>query len=158
MTAATSPTCSWTATGTILRTPSTPARDASGWQNVTAGHFLDQVTALAKGLIAGGLAPGDTVGVLSATRYEWTLVDFAIWFAGGVTVPIYETSSASQVEWILSDSGAGRVFVEDRRKAVLLDQVLSAPASWPAAWCRWSGWITTAKPPTLPASPLRGQG
>ncbi|MDP9693471.1 UNVERIFIED_ORG: long-chain acyl-CoA synthetase [Arthrobacter globiformis] len=101
-------------------------RDASGWQNITAGHFLDQVTALAKGLIAGGLAPGDTVAVLSATRYEWTLVDFAIWFAGGVTVPIYETSSASQVEWILSDSGAGRVFVEDRQKAALLDQVLSA--------------------------------
>jgi long-chain acyl-CoA synthetase len=101
-------------------------RDASGWQNITAGHFLDQVTALAKGLIAGGLAPGDTVGVLSATRYEWTLVDFAIWFAGGVTVPIYETSSASQMEWILSDSGAGRVFVEDRPMAVLLDQVLSA--------------------------------
>jgi long-chain acyl-CoA synthetase len=101
-------------------------RDASGWQNITAGHFLDQVTALAKGLIAGGLAPGDTVGVLSATRYEWTLVDFAIWFAGGATVPIYETSSASQMEWILSDSGAGRVFVEDLRMAVLLDQVLSA--------------------------------
>ncbi|MBD1543342.1 long-chain fatty acid--CoA ligase [Arthrobacter sp. IA7] len=101
-------------------------RDASGWQNITAGRFLDQVTALAKGLIAGGLAPGDTVAVLSATRYEWTLVDFAIWFAGGVTVPIYETSSASQVEWILSDSGAGRVFVEDRQKAALLDQVLSA--------------------------------
>ncbi|MET3935442.1 AMP-dependent synthetase/ligase [Arthrobacter sp. OAP107] len=101
-------------------------RDAGGWQNVTIGHFLDQVTALAKGLIAGGLAPGDTVAVLSATRYEWTLADFAIWFAGGVTVPIYETSSPSQVEWILSDSGAGRVFVEDRQKAALLDQVLSA--------------------------------
>jgi len=101
-------------------------RDASGWQNITAGHFLDQVTALAKGLIAGGLAPGDAVAVLCATRYEWTLVDFAIWFAGGVTVPIYETSSAGQVEWILSDSGAGRVFVEDRQKAALLDQVLSA--------------------------------
>ncbi|WP_395405079.1 AMP-binding protein [Arthrobacter sp. UC242_113] len=81
---------------------------------------------MAKGLIAGGLAPGDTVAVLSATRYEWTLVDFAIWFAGGVTVPIYEASSASQVEWILSDSGAGRVFVEDRGKAALLGQVLSA--------------------------------
>jgi long-chain acyl-CoA synthetase len=101
-------------------------RAAGGWQNVTAGHFLDQVTALAKGLIAGGLAPGDTVAVLSATRYEWTLVDFAIWFAGGVTVPVYETSSASQVEWILSDSGAGRVFVEDQQKAALLEKVLSS--------------------------------
>ena len=78
----------------------------NGWTDVTARKFLQDVSALAKGLIAGGLEPGDTVAVMSATRYEWTLVDFAIWFAGGVTVPIYETSSASQVEWILHDSGA----------------------------------------------------
>ena len=82
-----------------------------GWTDVSVQHFLEQVTALAKGLIAGGLTPGETVAVMSATRYEWTVVDFAIWFAGGVTVPIYETSSAAQVEWILHDSGARRVFV-----------------------------------------------
>ncbi len=63
---------------------------------------------------------------MSATRYEWTVVDFAIWFAGGVTVPIYETSSASQVEWILHDSGARRVFVEDQAKAALVQGVLDA--------------------------------
>ena len=97
-----------------------------GWTDVPVQQFLDQVTALAKGLIAGGLTPGDTVAVMSATRYEWTVVDFAIWFAGGVTVPVYETSSASQVEWILHDSGARRVFVEDQAKGALVQGVLDA--------------------------------
>lgn len=98
----------------------------NGWTDVTAQKFLQDVSALAKGLIAGGLEPGDTVAVMSATRYEWTLVDFAIWFAGGVTVPIYETSSASQIEWILHDSGALRVFAEDRGKVDLVAKVLAA--------------------------------
>ncbi|MGO4806682.1 long-chain fatty acid--CoA ligase [Arthrobacter sp. 2MCAF15] len=98
----------------------------AGWADVSVHHFLEQVTALAKGLIAGGLAPGETVAVMSATRYEWTVVDFAIWFAGGVTVPIYETSSAGQVEWILHDSGARRVFVQDHAKAALVQDVLDA--------------------------------
>lgn len=96
----------------------------AGWTDVPARQFLDQVRALAKGLIAGGIAPGETVAVMSATRYEWTVVDFAIWFAGAVTVPIYETSSASQVEWILQDSGARRVFVQDQAKAELVQGVL----------------------------------
>lgn len=98
----------------------------AGWTDVSVQHFLEQVTALAKGLIAGGLTPGETVAVMSATRYEWTVVDFAIWFAGGVTVPIYETSSAAQVEWILHDSGARRVFVEDHARAALVQGVLDA--------------------------------
>jgi long-chain acyl-CoA synthetase len=97
----------------------------NGWVDISAQQFVDRVTALAKGLIAGGLAPGDTVAVMSVTRYEWTLVDFAIWFAGGVTVPIYETSSSSQIEWILHDSGARRVFVEDRFKAEMVGGVLA---------------------------------
>lgn len=99
-------------------------KNASGWTDIPAQKFLHDVSALAKGLIAGGLEPGDTVAVMSATRYEWTLVDFAIWFAGGVTVPIYETSSASQVEWILHDAGARRVFAEDRGKVAMIAQVL----------------------------------
>ena len=98
----------------------------NGWTDVTARKFVQDVSALAKGLIAGGLEPGNTVAVMSATRYEWTLVDFAIWFAGGVTVPIYETSSASQVEWILHDSGALRVFAEDHGKVDLLAKVLAS--------------------------------
>ena len=97
----------------------------NGWVDVPASRFLQDVTALAKGLIAGGLEPGDTVAVMSATSYEWTLVDFAIWFAGGVTVPIYETSSASQVEWILQDAGVRRVFVQDHATASLVSGVVA---------------------------------
>ncbi|MEV8040951.1 AMP-dependent synthetase/ligase [Arthrobacter sp. NPDC080082] len=100
----------------------------NGWTDVPARQFVEQARSLAKGLIAGGIVPGDTVAVMSATRYEWTVVDFAIWFAGGVTVPIYETSSASQVEWILHDSGARRVFVEDQAKADLVQGVLDSSA------------------------------
>ncbi|MFE4196270.1 AMP-dependent synthetase/ligase [Paenarthrobacter sp. NPDC056912] len=100
----------------------------NGWLNVSAASFLADVTALAKGLIAGGLNPGDPVGVLSHSSFEWTVVDFAIWMAGGVTVPIYETSSASQIEWILADSGARRVFVEDRSKAGLVHSVVEKSA------------------------------
>ncbi len=82
------------------------------WQDVTASQFRDEVTALAKGLIAAGIAAGDRVGLMSRTRYEWTIVDYAIWTAGAVCVPVYETSSAEQVEWIMSDSGAKAIFVE----------------------------------------------
>jgi long-chain acyl-CoA synthetase len=85
---------------------------AGTWQDVTASEFRDEVTALARGLIAAGIAPGDRVGLMSRTRYEWTILDYAIWTAGAVCVPVYETSSAEQVEWIMSDSGAKAVFVE----------------------------------------------
>jgi long-chain acyl-CoA synthetase len=84
-----------------------------GWEDVTAAEFLSQVSAVAKGLIAAGVGAGDRVALMSKTRYEWTLVDYAIWFAGAVTVPVYETSSAEQVAWILKDSGARAVVVED---------------------------------------------
>jgi long-chain acyl-CoA synthetase len=87
--------------------------DASGqWKDIAASDFLKDVSALAKGLIASGVQPGDRVGIMSRTRYEWALVDFAIWFAGGVSVPIYETSSPSQVAWNLGDSGAVAAFGE----------------------------------------------
>jgi long-chain acyl-CoA synthetase len=94
----------------------------SGWRDVTAGQFGDEVTALAKGLIAAGVSPGDRVALMSRTRYEWTLVDYAIWTAGAVTVPIYETSSAEQVEWILSDSGASAAFAETQAHADAIRQ------------------------------------
>ncbi len=83
-----------------------------GWMDVTAREFAEQVTAVAKGLIAAGIERGDRIALLSKTRYEWTLVDYAIWATGGSTVPIYETSSPEQVEWILSDSGAKAVVVD----------------------------------------------
>jgi long-chain acyl-CoA synthetase len=94
----------------------------SGWRDVTAEQFRDEVTVLAKGLIAVGVSPGDRVALMSRTRYEWTLVDYAIWAAGAVTVPIYETSSAEQVEWILSDSGASAAFAETQAHADAIRQ------------------------------------
>ena len=81
------------------------------WVAVTAKEFATEVRSLAAGLIAGGIQAGDRVGLMSKTRYEWTLCDYAIWAAGAVTVPIYETSSAEQVQWNLGDSGAvGAIF------------------------------------------------
>ncbi|GAA3509382.1 long-chain acyl-CoA synthetase [Streptosporangium album] len=82
------------------------------WIAVTAGEFRDQVAAVAKGLIAAGVGPGDRVALMARTRYEWAVIDYAVWAAGAVTVPIYETSSSDQVKWIVSNSGAKAVFVE----------------------------------------------
>jgi len=83
-----------------------------GWQDVTAAQFSAEVTAVAKGLVAAGIEAGDRVALMSHTRYEWTLIDYAIWVAGAVTVPVYETSSAEQAEWILTNSDARACFVE----------------------------------------------
>ncbi|MGW1075297.1 AMP-dependent synthetase/ligase [Streptomyces sp. NPDC002537] len=82
------------------------------WEDVTAAAFLAEVRTAAKGLMASGVRPGDRVGLMSRTRYEWTLLDFAIWSAGAVTVPVYETSSPEQIQWILGDSGAVACVVE----------------------------------------------
>lgn len=82
------------------------------WEDVTAAGFLAEVRAAAKGLMAAGIKPGDRIGLLSRTRYEWALLDFAIWSAGAVTVPVYETSSPEQIQWILGDSGAVACLVE----------------------------------------------
>ena len=94
-----------------------------GWQDVTAGQFRSQVSALAKGLIAAGIQPGDRVAVMSHTRYEWTLADYAIWTAGAVSVPVYETSSAEQVEWIIGDSGARAAIAESDDHARIIESV-----------------------------------
>jgi long-chain acyl-CoA synthetase len=93
------------------------------WADVTAAQFADEVTAAARGLIAAGVAPGDRVAMLSRTRYEWSLLDYAILAVGGVTVPIYETSSADQIRWILADSGAVGVIVESAKHRALIDGV-----------------------------------
>lgn len=87
-------------------------RTQGAWRPVTAAAFAAEVTAVAKGLIAAGLEPGGRVAVMSRTRYEWTVLDFAIWAAGGQSVPVYPTSSAEQVEWIVRDSGARYVVTE----------------------------------------------
>ncbi|MDH6279629.1 AMP-dependent synthetase/ligase [Prescottella agglutinans] len=96
------------------------------WTDVTAREFADQVTAVAKGLIARGIQPGDRVALMSATRYEWSLIDYAIWSAGAVTVPIYETSSAEQVRWILEDSGAVGFVVETAQHSATVAEVAAA--------------------------------
>ena len=83
------------------------------WRDVSTKDFHKDVIGLAKGLIASGIKPGQAIGILARTRYEWTVIDFAIWYAGAVSVPIYESSSPSQIEWILSDSDAVACFVEN---------------------------------------------
>ncbi|MFE7399227.1 AMP-dependent synthetase/ligase [Streptomyces sp. NPDC057557] len=93
-----------------------------GWQDVTAAEFADEVLAVAKGLIAEGLGAGDRIAIMARTTYEWTLLDFAAWAAGLVTVPIYPTSSAFQARWILQDSGAAACAVETADQGRLISQ------------------------------------
>src|SRR4051795_2513646 len=93
------------------------------WRDVTWREFGEQVAGVAKGLIAGGVGSGARVALQARTRYEWTVCDFAIWTAGAVTVPVYETSSADQVAWILADSGATAAIVERPEHAEAMDSV-----------------------------------
>ena len=97
-----------------------------GWQAVTAKDYEAEIRSVAKGLIASGIAFGDRVAIMAKTRYEWTVLDFAIWYAGAVPVPIYETSSAEQVDWILSDSSAVAVIVETPALVDLVKPVMPA--------------------------------
>jgi len=83
-----------------------------GWQPVTAREVDEEVRATAKGLIAAGVQIGDRVAIMARTRYEWTILDFATWYAGAVVVPIYDTSSAEQIDWILNDSHSVAIIVE----------------------------------------------
>ena len=106
----------------------------AGWQPVSSVAFHDQVRRIAKGLIAAGVEPGDRVALLSRTRYEWTLVDYALWYVGAVTVPIYETSSAAQVEWLLTDSGATGIFVESAEHRARLDAAQPPPPCLRHVW------------------------
>jgi long-chain acyl-CoA synthetase len=94
-----------------------------GWQPVTAREVEEEVRATAKGLIASGVQIGDRVAIMARTRYEWTILDFATWFAGGVVVPIYDTSSAEQIDWILNDSHSVAIIVETPALAELVKTV-----------------------------------
>lgn len=114
----------------IGRVAKTPTRalfavptDDGGWKDVTSEEFLRQVVALAKGFIASGIEPGDKIGIMCKTRYEWTLIDFATWFAGAVLVPVYETSAPTQVQWNLSDSGAIAMITETAEHFSRFDEV-----------------------------------
>jgi len=97
--------------------------NGSAWEDVTAAQFRAQVEALAKGLLATGIQHGDRIAIMSATRYEWTLADYATWWVGATAVPIYETSSAEQVEWILSDAECVGVFLEADRHRKVFEEV-----------------------------------
>ncbi len=113
----------------VERVKATPDRalfavpEGEGWRDITSAEFHRQVVALAKGFVAAGVEPGDKVAFIARTTYDWTLVDFALFFAGAVMVPIYETSSPSQISWILTDSGAVACIVESGDHAARLDEV-----------------------------------
>ncbi|GMA39818.1 AMP-dependent synthetase/ligase [Mobilicoccus caccae] len=98
-------------------------KDGGLWRDVTARDFAAEVRLLAKGFVAAGIEVGDRVAIMSRTRYEWTLIDFALWTAAAVPVPVYETSSASQLEWILQDSGARALVHENDTHAALAAEV-----------------------------------
>lgn len=101
----------------VKRTPKLPlyaTQDAAGnWSDMSAEEFEQKVIALAKGFIAAGIQPGQAIGIMSRTRFEWSLIDFAIWYAGAVSVPVYETSAPAQLEWILSNSDAVALWLEN---------------------------------------------
>jgi long-chain acyl-CoA synthetase len=108
------------------------AQADGGWRPVTAKQFAARVAAVAAGLIAEGIRPGDRIGLMAATSLDWVVCDFAVWAAGAVTVPVYETSSVEQIRWILSDSGAVAVFAGNARhaEAIKLAQVANLEAVW----------------------------
>ncbi len=100
-------------------------KDEDGrWQDVTAAAFRDEVLALAKGLIAHGVRFGDRVALMSRTRYEWTLFDLALWTVGAQSVPVYPTSSAEQVLWMLHDAEVTAVMVEHEDHAMTVGSVI----------------------------------
>ncbi|MFJ9726896.1 AMP-dependent synthetase/ligase [Streptomyces sp. NPDC101209] len=143
--ARTAPLATPPTTGSIADLPFTNAAEAPDavvlrrrgpdtWQPVTAAAFARDVTAAAKGLIAAGLEPGGRVAVMSRTRYEWTVLDFAIWAAGGQTVPVYATSSADQVDWIVRDSGARFAVTETAQNTATVATGTAGHETPPRVW------------------------
>jgi long-chain acyl-CoA synthetase len=129
-------------------------REGSGWAPVTAAAFREEVEALALGLVASGVGPGDRVVLMSKTRYEWTLCDAAIWAAGAVTVPVYETSSTEQLEWILADSGAVAALVETPGHAQAVQSIADRLPHLRGHW----GMETGSQAPGLDALAEAGAG
>ncbi|WP_072806318.1 AMP-dependent synthetase/ligase [Rhodococcoides yunnanense] len=105
------------------------------WTDVTALEFAGQVVDIAKGLIAAGVGQGDRVALMSSTRYEWSVLDYAIWSAGGVTVPVYETSSAAQVEWILSDAEPVLLLLESPSMLAATAEVVTSSPTVRRTFC-----------------------
>jgi long-chain acyl-CoA synthetase len=113
------------------------------WEDVTYAEFAAQVAAVAKGLVAGGVQAGDRVGLLAKTRYEWTVLDYAIWTAGAVVVPVYETSSADQISWILADSGARAIVVETAEHAASVESIRDEAPELGPVWVIEDGALET---------------
>ena len=136
------------------RSSSTRRSRTGPWIPLTAREFDAEVVAVAKGLVARGVQPGDRVGIMSRTRYEWSLLDWAVWAAGAVPVPLYETSSAEQVLWILTDADVSLLVVETAAHAAVVDEV-RADAPAPA---RGAASSTTARSTrSSPAAPSVGR-
>ena len=95
------------------------------WQPYSALVFRDMVIDLAKGLIGLGVNKGDSVAIVSRTRWEWTALDMAIMSIGALTVPVYETNSASQVSWIFNDSKVTLAIAEDDGQRDKIESVRS---------------------------------
>jgi len=104
------------------------------WSPVTTGEFREQVVALAKGFIKAGVKPGDRFGIMCATRYEWTLIDFAMFYAGGILVPIYETSSPSQIKFILEDSGSVGMILESAEHFARFSEIQKSVPAITSVW------------------------
>ena len=129
-------------------------RDGASWVAVTASELLVEVEEVARGLVAAGVQPGDRVALMAKTRYEWTLVDLAVWAAGAVSVPVYESSSAEQLRWILEDSGAVAVVVEHHGHEKLLTEARTqVPGGGPT-----HHWVIDARTPELTLEALRASG
>ena len=126
-------TCPWALAERVRTSPDAPliSRKSSvggRWREMSARAFHDQVRQVAAGLAARGLGPGDAIAIMAHTSYEWTLIDFAAWEAGLVVVPIYETSSAEQARWIITDAAVRLVVVEDAAmETVLTTLAATAP-------------------------------
>ncbi|MFJ1790117.1 AMP-dependent synthetase/ligase [Kitasatospora griseola] len=112
----------------------TRRRPDGGWQQVTARQFAEQVAATARGLIAAGVRPGGRIVLMSRTRYEWTLLDFAAWAAGASVVPVYPTSAIEQAEWIVRDSGAVLAVAEDAGTAEVLTVAIARTGGTVPLW------------------------
>ena len=113
--------------------------DGAGWRDVDAAQLRAEVDALAKGFVAAGIEVGDRVAIMSRTRYEWTLADLALWSVGAVPVPVYETSSRDQVSWIVQDSGAVAMIVEDQPMMTAVAEVRDELAQVRDLWCIEAG-------------------
>ncbi|MFM8894420.1 MAG: AMP-binding protein, partial [Actinomycetales bacterium] len=115
------------------------------WVDMTAAEFLGEVKAVAKGLIANDIEPGQRIAIMSRTRYEWTLLDYATWYAGAISVPIYETSSAEQVHWICSDSNAVAIVLESAKNKATYAEVSTELPEVTRAWVIEEGCIDQLK-------------